>query len=157
VLELAAAERLELPALFEELTQLSAAWERAGDLVAYLAQFGTLTAAELSACDARAPAPLLAPSISDAGRLWNRLLNYWGRGFLGPQRRDDLGERLARVLARRIVVDHLLALDAPGQADPERYLSRLRFETVLRERHAKMLRAAVCRLLPSLEVHRERA
>ena len=80
------------------------------------------------------------------------MLHYWGRGFV-----DLSVEQLAAVLARRIVCDHLLALDTPGAGDPERYLRRLRFESMLQTRDVRKLRAALAKRLPSLEVQRERA
>ena len=141
VLELAAAERMTLAELFEELTRLTTAWESPAALVNYL-----------GVGNGRGPAPLRSPGASDAGRLWNRVLHYWGRGFL-----DVRAEDLARVLARRIVCDHLLALDTTAGGDPERYLRRLRFEAMLQAKDVKKLRAALAKRLPSLEVQRERA
>src|SRR5262249_37646322 len=118
---------------------------------------GALAQQEIQAAHAHAPAPLRGPDVGDAGRLWNRILHYWGRGFLGARARGEVAERLAGVLARRITVDHLLALDTPERADAERYLRRLRFEALLTVRDARSLRTALARVLPSLEVHRERA
>jgi hypothetical protein len=142
VLELAAAERASLADVFVELTRLTTAWDSPAALQGYLG----LDARQ------RGPAPLLSPGTTDAGRLWNRVLHYWGRGFV-----DLSAEQLAAVLARRIVCDHLLALDTPGGGDPERYLRRLRFESMLQARDQRRLRAALTRCLPSLEVKRERA
>jgi hypothetical protein len=141
LLELAASERMTLADLFEELTRLTTAWESPAALVDYL-----------GVGNGRGPAPLRSPGATDAGRLWNRVLHYWGRGFL-----DVKAEQLAQVLARRIVCDHLLALDTPGGGDPERYLRRLRFEAMLQARDVRKLRTALAKRLPSLEVQRERA
>src|SRR5262249_22575218 len=157
VLELRAFKPVSLADLFEELTGLAAAWEHAADLEAYLIRSGALAQQEIQAAHAHAPAPLRGPDVGDAGRLWNRILHYWGRGFLGARARGEVAERLAGVLARRITVDHLLALDTPERADAERYLRRLRFEALLTVRDARTLRTALARVLPSLEVHRERA
>jgi hypothetical protein len=140
VLELCAAERKGLAEVFEELTRLTTAWESPAALLRHLQ------------VSERGPAPLLSPGATDAGRLWNRVLHYWGRGFV-----DVSADRLAAVLARRIVCDHLLALDTPGGGDPERYLRRLRFESLLQARDVRKLRAALFKQLPSLEVQRERA
>jgi hypothetical protein len=142
VLELCAAERTSLVGLFSELTRVSDAWEDPVALLEYL---------EISD-PGRGPAPLLPAQVGDGGRMWNRVLHYWGRGFL-----DVEAERLATVLARRIVCDHLLALDAPAGGDPERYLRRLRLESLLRARDVRTLRQALLSRLPSLEVQRERA
>ena len=78
---------------------------------------------EQQACDRRAPAPLTA--ARDAGWLWARVINYWGRGLLDPadllvDGGPDLGaepgpvlEQLIGVLeeARQLIVE-LLELGA---------------------------------------------
>ena len=126
-------------ALFDELAALARAWDTAADLDAYLARTGTVRADERAACDRRAPAPLAA--ATDAGWLWSRVVHYWGRGLLAG---DGLDERLAALLARRVVADHLFHLDAPEQAAlPERYLRRLRWESLLPEARAAQLAARV--------------
>jgi hypothetical protein len=143
VLELADAGGHDLGRLFAELTRLAGAWDTAPGLRGYLVQSGVVDDALVAACDRRAPAPLFADSVPDAGWQWNRLLHYWGRGFLPA---DELPERLAAVLALRIVADHLFRLDHPEAVDqPGRYLRRLQLEALLshgaRERILSGLRA----------------
>jgi hypothetical protein len=149
--DLAAALGGDLPAVFDELTALSAAWDTADHLAAHLRE-RALSAAIIAACDRRAPAPLLARDVADAGWQWNRLLHYWGRGFFGDEPAALL-DTLAGLLARRITADHLFYLDAPEQnALPRRYLRRLRYEALLPRAHVDAMTAAVGRYLPSLEV-----
>jgi hypothetical protein len=157
VLDLATSEGLPLLELFAQLTPLASRWERAGDLHELLQETRVLTPEELALAETLAPAPLLTPDTADAGRLWNRVLGYWGRGFFGAEHKAELADRLARMLARRIVIDHLVSLDVPGHGNPRRYLERLRFESLLSRRDVATLQRAVLRLLPSLEVTRERA
>jgi hypothetical protein len=134
-------------ALFSELTRVAEVWDTAADLRAHLLATGTLLADEVQSCDQRAPAPLFAPGIPDAGWQWARLVHYWGRGFLP----EAALPRLALLLAQRIVVDHLFHLDAPARTDlPTRYLLRLRFEALLPGPRAAALRGRVGALLPSL-------
>lgn len=124
---LAARNQLSAEGIFEELEALSRAWNTAPDLAGLLQRTGTVRADELAACDRRAPAPLTA--AADAGRLWSRVVHYWGRGLLAG---DDLERRLGALLARRVVADHLFHLDAPEQpALPMRYLRRLRRESLV--------------------------
>jgi hypothetical protein len=134
----------DLPALFAELGGLAEAWDRADDLARYL-RGRWLKPDEIAACDKRAPAPLFA--APDAGALWNRILNYWGRGFLPA----ELAERLARLLAYRILVDHLVHLDQPDQPElPLRYVRRLRYEALLPKPRFEMMLAALEARVPSL-------
>ncbi len=128
--------------LFRDLTDLSAAWESGKDLARWLAA-GVIAPDELERCDAAAPAPLFAEP-GDAGLLWNRVLHYWGRGFLaGP----GLEQRLARVLAGRVLVDHLVRLDEAA-TDPLRYLRRLRTEALLPSPRVAVLARELTRELP---------
>lgn len=124
---LAARSQVSPEAIFDELEALSRSWNTAPELAAFLARTGTVRADEAAACDRRAPAPLTA--AADAGRLWSRVVHYWGRGLLAG---DGLDRRLGALLARRVVADHLFHLDAPEQAAlPNRYLRRLRRESLI--------------------------
>jgi hypothetical protein len=132
-------------ALFAELAELAAAWGSGTALAQHL-RAGVLRPEEIAACDAAAPAPLLAGA--DAGLLFCRVLHHHGRGLLEGA---GLEERLARLLALRVVVDHLVRLDDPGAADlPGRHLRRARYEALLPERVSARLIGAARRLLPSL-------
>jgi hypothetical protein len=139
---LLAASGRPLVELFAWLGELSAAWDSPAALERWLrAQLGAQVVAR---CDAAAPAPLFAPS-SDAGMSWNRVVHYWGRGFL-----SGAEERLARVLAGRVLVDHLVRLDG-GDADlPLRYLRRLRYESLVPAPRLRVLADAVRRELPGV-------
>lgn len=128
-----------LAELFAALGEVSAAWDTSESLARYLR--GVLTAEEIARCDAAAPAPLFVDD-GDAGTLWNRVLHYWGRGFL-----PGAEERLARVLAARVLVDHLVRLDGGGDDLPLRYLRRLRYEALLPEPRVRVLIEAVRREL----------
>jgi len=131
--------------LFRELADLADAWEDAPALSRYLAE-RVLRADEVARCDAAAPAPLLRGR--DAGLLFCRVLHHYGRGLL---RGDGLAERLARVLALRVLIDHLVRLDEPAAADlPSRHLRRLRYEALLPDDEGARLLAAARRQLPSL-------
>lgn len=135
-------------AIFDELEALSRSWNTAPELAALLEATGTVRADELAACDARAPAPLAA--AADAGRLWSRVVHYWGRGFLAG---DELDRRLGELLARRIVADHLFHLDAPDQpALPLRYLRRLRREALVPRAAMAQLEARVAEVAPEVFV-----
>src|SRR5262249_36633073 len=83
VLDLAAAEQTSLEEPFDALTRLAAAWDQPAQLMAYLVDAGALTAEERATATRKAPAALLSANVADAGRLWNRVLHYWGRGFFG--------------------------------------------------------------------------
>jgi hypothetical protein len=127
--DLARAQGVGLADLFGELTRVANAWDAAPALRRYLLDSGALRPDEVARCDARAPAPLFADDVVDAGWLWNRVVHYWGRGLLGE---DDLVDRLVTVLARRIVVDHLFRLDHPEAVEmPWRHVRRLHFEALL--------------------------
>ena len=131
--------------LFRELAELADAWEDAPALSRYLAE-RVLKADEVARCDAAAPAPLLRGR--DAGLLFCRVLHYYGRGLL---RGDGLAERLARVLALRVLIDHLVRLDEPAAADlPSRHLRRLRYEALLPDDESARLLAAARKQMPSL-------
>jgi hypothetical protein len=143
---LAARQGAPLEAFFDELAALAGAWDSAADLDAYLARAGVVRPDERAACDRRAPAPLA--DAPDAGRLWSRVVHYWGRGLLAG---DGLDERLASVLARRVVADHLFHLDAPDQPSlPDRYLRRLRWESLLPRPRARALEARVAVQIPEV-------
>ncbi len=143
---LAARSQISAEAIFAELDGLSRSWNTAPELAALLARTGTVGAGELSACDARAPAPLYA--AADAGRLWSRVVHYWGRGLLAG---DDLDRRLGALLARRVVADHLFHLDAPDQATlPMRYLRRLRRESLVPRAAMERLEARVAEEAPEV-------
>jgi hypothetical protein len=130
--------------LFEALTALADAWDSASSLATYLRN--VLTEDELRACDAAAPSPLLAPSDEDAGMLWNRVLHYWGRGFL---RGRELERRLSSVLACRILVDHMVAL-SDEHASADRYLRRLRYEALLDAKSLQTMTAELARVAPGV-------
>jgi hypothetical protein len=133
--------------LFRELGALAEAWEGAPELGRYLAE-RVIGKDELARCDAAAPAPLLQGR--DAGMLFCRVFHYFGRGFL---RGDGLIERLARLLALRVVIDHLVRLDDPAAADlPGRHLRRLRYEALLPDADRARILVAARRQLPSLAV-----
>jgi hypothetical protein len=149
VLELAAATGRDLSELFGELTRVSGAWDTAPALRDHLLRSGVLGAATVEACDRSAPAPLFADGVPDAGWQWNRLLHYWGRGFLPDDR--ELVARIATLLAHRIVADHLFRLDHPRAVEqPGRYLRRLRIEALLRHDARERLLGALAAVLPSL-------
>lgn len=145
-LGLAARAKLAPEELFEELAALARAWTTTAELAELLARSGTVRLDEQQACDRRAPAPLTA--ARDAGWLWARVVNYWGRGLLAGV---DLDRRLARLLARRVVADHLFHLDAPEQpALPMRYVHRLRREALVPRGHADRLMAEVTAEVPEV-------
>jgi hypothetical protein len=132
--------------MFDELAALARAWTTTEELAALLDRSGTVRADEQRACDRRAPAPLSA--ARDAGWLWARVVHYWGRGFL---RGDELEARLGRLLARRVVADHLFHLDAPAQrALPMRYLHRLRREAIVPRAKVAALLAQVAAEIPEV-------
>lgn len=152
VFDLSAALSCTLPDLFAELTRVAAAWDTAAGLREHIVATGALSTAEIAECDRRAPGPLLADSAPDAGWLWNRLMHYWGRGFLP----GDARSRLAALLAQRIAVDHLFHLDAPAEvALPRRYLRRLAYESLLPREHVAAMRNALGRYVPSLSATSE--
>lgn len=133
--------------LFRELADLADAWEDVPALSRYLAE-RVLKADEVARCDAAAPAPLLRGR--DAGLLFCRVLHHYGRGLLSG---DGLTERLARVLALRVLIDHLVRLDEPAAADlPSRHLRRLRYEALLPDDESARLLAAARKQLPSLGI-----
>ena len=143
---LAARAQLTPEAIFAELEALSRSWNTAPELATLLARTGTVRADELAACDGRAPAPLAA--AADAGRLWSRVVHYWGRGLLTG---DGLDRRLGALLARRVVADHLFHLDAPDQAAlPMRYLRRLRRESLVSRAAMDQLAAHVAAAAPEV-------
>lgn len=145
-LGLAARAGLSPDQVFEELAGLARAWNTADELAAYLAAAGVITADEERACDARAPAPLRA--AADAGRLWARVMHYWGRGFLDG---DGVEARLARLLSRRVVADHLFHLDAPAQPRlPMRYVRRLQREAILPRERVDRILARVAAEVPEV-------
>jgi hypothetical protein len=111
---------------FAGLERVAAAWDAPGSLVRFLSE--VIAPDEL----ARTPAPLLVTDVADAGELWARVLHHWGRGFLSDGTRD----RLAALGARRVLVDHLVAVDEARPDLAERYLRRLRYESLLT--HAKV-------------------
>jgi hypothetical protein len=126
--------------MFDELASLAAAWDRAEDLDAWLARTGVLDD------DARAAAAERGVALAgaDAGWLWNRVVHAWGRGCFGP----PTGDRIAGALARRILADHLIALERDAQ--PLRYWRRLRWEAMLPRDRRAPLEDAVRARIPSL-------
>jgi hypothetical protein len=80
--------------------------------------------------------------------LFARVLHHFGRGLLAG---EGLEGRLARVLALRVLLDHLVRLDEP-EADelPGRHLRRLRYEALLPDEESARLLLATRRQLPSL-------
>lgn len=154
VLELAAHLGRTLPDLLAELGDVAAAWDTTEDLRSYLLTQRVLSYEQVAACDRRAPRPLFSDSVPDAGWLWNRIMNYWGRALL-PASDAEL-ERLVALLARRIAVDHLFHLDAPDRtALPRRYLRRLLYESLLPHERCQAMTGALARYLPSLFQHPE--
>lgn len=132
--------------IFDELAALARAWNTTDELAELLDRSGTVRADERRACDRRAPAPLGA--ARDAGWLWARVVHYWGRGLLAG---DGLDRRLARLLARRVVADHLFHLDAPEQRTlPMRYVRRLRHESLVTRAQAQALLAHVTAEVPEV-------
>jgi len=130
---------------FAELSALAKAWDQASSLWELL-QTVALSDADIASCDGHAPAPLWRPGIVDAGWLWNRVLNYWGRGFLDEAAFD----KLVRLLHGRIVVDHLYGLEPDRQAKPWRYLGRLRWEALLPRARVQAMLEALGRCSPTL-------
>lgn len=154
VLELAAQLERSLPDLLAELGAVATAWDTTDELRSYLLAQRVLTYEQVTACDRRAPRPLFSDTVPDAGWLWNRIMNYWGRGLL-PASDAEL-ERLAALLARRIAVDHLFHLDAPDRtALPRRYLRRLLYESLLPRERCQAMTGALARYMPSLFQHPE--
>jgi hypothetical protein len=146
VLDLAARAG-DLATAFSRLTRVAEAWETAAELEAFLRKSEVLPAELIARCDAQAPAPLRSAAARDAGWLWNRVLHYWGRGFLD----HAIAERLADTLATRVVADHLFHLDRPDAVDlPQRYLRRLQYEALLPAAGVEALRSAVSRRIPTL-------
>jgi hypothetical protein len=139
-LALATREGVAAEALFDDLAALAAAWDRAGDLDAWLVRAGVIGGAERDAAAARG----LALVGDDAGWLWNRIVHAWGRGCFAPA----VTERLAGTLARRILADHLIALERDAQ--PLRYWRRLRWEALLPRERRDHLAAGVRARIPSL-------
>jgi hypothetical protein len=131
---------------FEDLLRVADAWDDAAGLEAHL-RARILTEEEIVTADSVAPAPLFAED-KDAGLLWNRVVHYWGRGFLQGKR---LEERLGALLAKRVLIDHLVHLDEPEARDlPGRYIRRLRYEALISEERAKLLAREVQKTMPSL-------
>jgi len=145
-LGLAARAKVTPDAIFDELAALARAWNTAAELAELLDRSGTVTRDEQHACDQRAPSPLSA--ARDAGWLWARVVHYWGRGFLTGAAIDA---RLGRLLARRVVADHLFHLDAPEQrALPMRYVNRLRRESLVTRVQVDQLLARVAAEVPEV-------
>jgi hypothetical protein len=119
---------------FRRIAATAETWDTAESLRRHLAEAGVA-----------APVALFA-GARDAGWAWNRVLNSWGRGHLG-----DAGERLADVLARRVVADHLVRLDHPETpAAATRHLGRMLFEALLTHDRRRELTTALGQRLPSL-------
>ena len=152
ICDLAASASLDLAAIFRQLTATASSWDSAEHLFSHLLQSGVLSQEDVATCDRLAPSPLMFEGIKDAGWLWNRLLHYWGRGFLS----EVPASRLASLLARRIAADHLFYLDAPETpALPTRYLRRLQYEALLRKEHVATLDQALRQCIPSLSSRSE--
>lgn len=144
---------LEIEALFEELGRITSQWTDADALRTYILDTCQLQASDIKRMTRRAPAPVFG--VEDkASHQFTRLLHYWGRGFLNE---SDLPTHLARILALRTIVDHLLYLESPEQiGDPRRYLNRLQYEAVLTSEHAADMRARVSGLIPGAFLRPER-
>ena len=127
-------------AMFDELAALAAAWDRADELDAWLARTGVLDDGARASAAARG-VPIAG---TDAGWLWNRVVHAWGRGCFGA----PIGDRIAGALARRILADHLIALERDAQ--PLRYWRRLRWEALLPRDRRAPLEDAVRARIPSL-------
>ncbi|ACY14994.1 hypothetical protein [Haliangium ochraceum] len=154
VLELAFHLERPLPDLLGDLGAVAAAWDTTEDLRSYLLSHRILRHEQIAACDRRAPKPLFASSVPDAGWLWNRITHYWGRQLL-PASDAELA-RMAALLAQRIAVDHLFHLDAPERHTlPMRYLHRLLYESVLPAERRELLLRALAQYVPSLLTHPE--
>lgn len=154
VLELCAALGRSLPDMLSDLGAVASAWDTAEELRSYLLSRRVLAYEQVAACDRRAPRPLFAPTVADAGWLWNRIVHYWGRSLL-PASDEELG-RLAALLAQRIAVDHLFHLDAPDRTSlPLRYVRRLLYESLLPGERRAVMNRAVARYVPSLFQHPE--
>ncbi len=145
--EAAEASSRDLWRFFEELLRVADAWDDARGLARYL-RAQVLTGEEIARADAAAPAPLFAED-GDAGHLWNRVVHYWGRGFL---RGDRLDQRLGGLLAKRVLIDHLVHLDEAGARDlPGRYIRRLRYEALIPVEQARILARELRKTMPSLK------
>src|SRR5262249_18974322 len=145
--EASQASSRDLWRFFEELLRVADAWDDARGLARYLRTY-VLTADEIAGAGAAAPAPLLAEARA-AGLLWNRVVHYRGRGFL---RGDRLDERLGALLAKRVLIDHLVHLDEAGARDlPGRYVRRLRYEALIPVEQAKVLARELRKTMPSLK------
>ncbi|HTJ43991.1 MAG TPA: hypothetical protein VL463_17920 [Kofleriaceae bacterium] len=139
-LALAQHDGLSAETLFDELAALVDAWDRAADLDAWLARTGVIDDAARAACVARG----VALSGDDAGWLWNKVVHAWGRGCFETRASD----RIAGALARRILADHLIALER--DAPPLRYWRRLRWEAMLPADRRAPLEAGVRARIGSL-------
>lgn len=154
VLELCAHLGRSLPDLLSDLGAVASAWDTTDELRSYLLTRRILGHEQVAACDRRAPRPLFAASVADAGWLWNRIMHYWGRSLL-PASDDEIG-RLAALLAQRITVDHLFHLDAPERTSlPRRYMRRLLYEALLPDERCAVMTRAIARFVPSLFQHPE--
>lgn len=148
VLDLARTSGAPLDELFRDLTAVADAWGTATALGDYVKSRGTLQPDEIDRCDRIAPAPLFANTVPDAGWLWNRIVHYWGRGYFGD---GAVLDRLARLLAFRVVVDHLYRLDHPdAHGRPWRHIGRLYFESLLTGDRRAVVAQALAQKLPSL-------
>jgi len=126
---LASDEGVAIAAWYDELAELVAAWDRADDLDRWLTRAGVIGERDRAAAGARGA----AIAGDDAGWLWNKVVHAWGRGCFDAA----ATERIASTLARRILADHLIALERA--ASPLRYWRRLRWEALLpRERREHM-------------------
>jgi hypothetical protein len=139
-LALAAHDGIEPVAFFDELAALAGAWEGASSLDAWLARAGVIDDAARAGAIARG----IAIDGADAGWLWNRVVHAWGRGCFAPA----AGDRIAGALARRILADHLIALEHDAQ--PLRYWRRLRWEAMLPRDRRAPLEDGVRARIPSL-------
>lgn len=141
--EVAASSR-STTVLFDDLTQIAESWDAALDLERYLRRH-VFSVDELDLAERKALfAPPRGQPSSDPALLWNRVLHFWGRGLLRVP-----AERIAGLLARRILVDHLFSLDSPQDEHfPRRYLCRSVFEGMLPNRGE--LEGALKKIMPSL-------
>ena len=141
--------RQNLRALFDEFAYLTSHWTNARALERYLMSECHMSQADIDRITTTAPAPLFG--VEDkASHLFARVLHYWGRGFLDHIDSTDLPDKLARILALRTIVDHLLYLEVPEQiGNPRRYLERLAYESILTTQQVHTMQTRLSNLIPA--------
>jgi hypothetical protein len=122
--------------LMKELGTLTNSWTSRDAFSAYLASRG------LDVKRALACRPW--DEVQEPGELWSAVVNHWSRT-------DEIDVSvLARVLAHRVLADHLGRLDEPERAKlPTRYLARLGTEALISKNKLADLSAALSLLLPA--------